>query len=109
METKLSDFERPEDVQFYSAHARELLQSQQHKIRKFLQHRCIEYVGNNTFICKEIPGYNKTCYKLTKLLSGDFDCNCQGYMTRYNRGDKRPFCSHLGALYEYFARGRKYE
>lgn len=103
-----SKVESPKEVQFYSAHARALNHTQQHKVNKFLEHNCIEYAGNNTFICKPIPGYNKTTYELTKNDFGGFDCNCQGFQKKLKQFGEGS-CSHEGTLFEYFARKRKDE
>ena len=107
-QTLLTEYkERPGTVQIYSSTARELLQTQQHKIKKFIEHKCIEYAGNGVFICKPIPGYNKTTYEMKQNEKGDFECNCQ-YFQKYKKIGERRFCSHLGALYEFFKRGKKY-
>ncbi len=105
MQATLMEF--PRAVQFYSAHAKALLQSQKHKVRKFLEHRCIEYAGEGKFICKPIEGYNKTTYELVKNEAGEFTCNCQHYTLKRQHGEEA-WCSHLGALYEFFSRGRNY-
>lgn len=94
--------------QYYSHHARELKQTQKYKISKFLEHKCIEYAGDGMFICKPIKGYNKRTYELIKNKEGEFECNCQYYVLGRRIGESR-FCSHLGVLYEYLKRGRKYD
>lgn len=88
-------------VQFYSEHAKALEYSQRHKVEEFLENDCIQYAGDGIYVCKPIKGYNKTVYQLTKNESGEFTCTCQ-YNALYGR-----FCSHLGALYEYFKRQDK--
>lgn len=98
----------PQEVQFYSAHARDLLQTQQHKIKKFIEHNCIAYAGNGVFICKPIPGYNKTTYEMMKGSTSEFECNCQYFQSKKRKGESA-YCSHIGALFENFARRRKYE
>ena len=99
-----------EDVQFYSAHARALKETQQHKIDKFIEHGCIEYdKATKTFKCKPIPGYNSTTYDLTRdKLNGGFACNCQGFQKRKKdheegRNPDPPSCSHVGTLFEWLA------
>ncbi len=88
------------DIQYYDANTGQLTYSQKHKIKKLLEHNCIQY--NKTlghFVCKPIPKYNITTYNLKK--EGDkFTCNCQGYNKKvklYGEG----YCSHIAALYEY--------
>ena len=98
----------PQEVQFYSHHARDLLQTQRNKILHFIEFHCIEYIGDNIFICKPIPNYNKRTYTLIKMANGEFSCNCQYYVMKRRKGEEL-FCSHLGALYEFFSMGRKYE
>lgn len=95
-------------VQFYSEHAKELLYSQRNKILRFLECRCLEYDGDGVFLCLPIPGYNKTTYSMKKNVVGDWECSCQFYQKYKKLGEVR-FCSHLGALFEFFKRGRKYE
>jgi hypothetical protein len=102
----------PNPVQYYSHHAKELKHSQKDKIRKFIENDCIEYEGDNVFLCHPIPGYNSTTYRMTSIGHGEFECDCQGYQTRkkaYERGAEqtRPSCSHIGALFEHFARFHK--
>lgn len=86
-------------VQLYSEHAKALLHSQQHKIHKLLEGKCIEYVGGNHYICKPLVNYNKTTYDLYQE-NGEWTCTCQYFRI------KKETCAHIGALYEYFARGK---
>lgn len=93
------------DIQFYSEHAQELKYSQQHKVRKLLEHNCIQYDGvNKVFVCLPVKGYNSTTYTLLKGPKG-FVCTCQGFLTKVKKGES-PTCSHIGALYEKLARRR---
>jgi len=71
------------------------------KALKFIENNCIDYVkdwkgvfGDNLYICKPIPNYNKTTYEIRwdKDLK-EFSCNCQ-----YHQTTKR-MCSHILALY----------
>lgn len=91
------------DVQFYSEHAQKLQHGQRNKVIKFLQNKCIEYAGAGVYVCKPIAAYNKTTYKITKGDDGEFHCTCQ-----YNTLNKL-MCSHIVTLYEFFARGQRYE
>ena len=61
----------------------------QTKARKFLQYDCIEETETG-FICKPIPGYNKTVYHIINKR-----CSCQ-----YNKKEEL-MCSHLLAMYLY--------
>ena len=88
------------NVQLYSHTARELKQTQQHKILKFIEHNCIEYdQTKKVFICKHIDGYNKTDYTLSKV-GGEWTCDCQHYVTAKKHGEENPYCSHIGAVLE---------
>lgn len=101
---------RPEfhnSVQSYSEHFQALVHSQQNKVLKFLEARCIEYEGGGVYICKPLPGYNKTTYRL-KREADSFECTCQFYQTHKEDGEPR-YCSHMGALYEFFRNGQRYE
>lgn len=93
--------ERVEDVQFYSHHAQELKQSQQHKIEKFLEHDCIKYDSlEKVFYCGPIPGYNSRTYLIhNKTVDKSFCCTCQGFITQLKKTGHGS-CSHIGALYE---------
>ena len=69
------------------------------KALKFIENNCIDYVkdqdgifGNNYYICKPIPEYNKTTYKI-KNIRGEFECNCQFHQTTHR------MCSHILALF----------
>ena len=89
------------NICYYSASARELKGSQHTKALKFLQLGCIEFVPErNCFICKSIPGYNKTTYELgvvKELGEIRIECNCQYYQTQKKKGRVK-MCSHLLAL-----------
>ena len=64
-----------------------LIGDQQIKAEKFLEFNCIEKTEKG-FICKPIPGYNKSTYKLI-----DGKCSCQ-FNKKYGKN-----CSHLLALF----------
>lgn len=90
------------DVQHYSSHIKELAHSQAHKARQFIKYNCIQYdKEEQTYFCSPIPGYNQTRYRIEKNDNGDFECNCQGCQKRIKE-EKRPNCSHIGALYLHF-------
>ena len=89
--------------QGYSEHYGRLLESQQHKVAELIENRCIEYAGGDVYICKPIPKYNKTTYRLTKDDFGEWQCTCQ-----YSR-TKGEMCAHICALYEFFARHQRYD
>lgn len=97
---------KPNDVQFYSEHVQQLAETQQHKIKKFIAYKCLEYVAGGVYICKPLAGYNKTTYRLTKENS-IWHCTCQAF-NRYSEATPDYFCSHKGALYEFFALKQRY-
>ncbi|KKL51297.1 hypothetical protein LCGC14_2296820 [marine sediment metagenome] len=86
----------PENVQYWSHHSQEFAQTQIHKAKKFVEHQCYEYVGENLFRCANIPGYNTRVYTIKKNNAGEFDCNCQ----KGKDGDGK--CSHILGLYYAF-------
>jgi len=101
-------------VQLYSAHARELKFTQQHKIRKFIEQDCVQYVpvseGGGYWIVHHIPGYNSTDYEVRQNRQFEFECNCQGWVTKHRmyqrepNGNNSPSCSHVGAVFEWLKR-----
>jgi len=78
----------------------------QSKARSFLRNKCIEYdpagekyaertpgdYEDHKFICKPIPGYNSTTYRMWHK-NGEFECSCQFYQTT------KAQCSHITALW----------
>lgn len=91
----------PRVVQFYCHHMKELMQSQKHKVRKFLENDCIEYdPKRKIYLCHPIPGYNTRTYELVKtgFVEGpcEWECNCQFYQRN------KQMCSHMATLYAYF-------
>lgn len=72
------------------------------KARRFLRHKCIWQLEDNSFICKNIEGYNTKTYELRKDKFRQWTCNCQFF--RKNNFDM--VCSHLIALYIYLAQLR---
>ena len=95
-------------VQFYSDRVKDLLHTQQHKIEKFLEHKCINYLGQGKYYCHFIEGYNNTTYIMEMNADKDFECNCQAFQSAKKKGGYF-MCSHLGALYEFFARKQTYK
>ena len=90
----------PQNVQFWSHHTQQFQHSQIHKAKKFLEHNCLEYVGESLFLCHNIPGYNTRTYTIKRRKSsGEFVCNCQKAL----REDGK--CSHVLALYYGFKIG----
>lgn len=87
----------PQNVQYWSEHTQQFAQTQVHKAKKFVEHQCYEYVGDNLFRCANIPGYNIRVYTIKKnKTTGEFDCNCQ----KGKDGDGK--CSHILGLYYAF-------
>jgi len=76
------------DVQFYEVEWEELTRSQRYKAKRFIEENCIEFLGNNTWFCHPIKGYNKTCYTIS-CEENDWKCNCQ-----FN-ALKGGLCSHI--------------
>jgi hypothetical protein len=102
---------KPKEVQYYSHHAKELKRSQQNKIDKFLEHGCIQYDRENKrYECRPLKGYNTRTYILERCKKFGFECSCQGFQSKLKKYNQNPFqnpepsCSHVGALYEHFAR-----
>lgn len=76
-------------VQLYSAHARELRHTQQHKVMKFVEYGCVEYDRENrVFLCKPIEGYNSTTYEIRNSKEFEWECNCQGFQSAKRRYEK---------------------
>src|SRR3990167_611267 len=87
----------PKNVQYFSHHTQEYMQSQSHKAKKFVEHNCIRYIGDGSFECLPISGYNTRTYLIKKGANGEFNCNCQ----RALKGGEGS-CSHVLALYYFF-------
>ena len=101
----------PKNVIYWSEHYMKLKGTDhgkaiQTKARIFLKKGCIEYDPNETkydayegddghrFICKPIPGYNSTTYRLWQNKeTRDFECSCQFYQKTKLQ------CSHITALW----------
>lgn len=108
----------PKNVIFWSEHYKRLagiggikektVHAIQTKAKLFLKKGCIQYDPEETkydwkedkfydghrFICKPLPGYNKTTYRLWwNKVRDDFECSCQ-----FNQTTKIP-CSHITALW----------
>jgi len=116
MEIKESETESPPEtlneksVVYWSSHYKKLVveggdTAIGFKARRFIENNCIEYYkdgfdsSKNCYLCKPIPGYNKTTYKLVwnKDL-GDFECDCQYYQTKLLKKEEA-YCSHYLGLY----------
>ena len=85
----------PANVQYWSHHTQEFAQSQVTKAKKFVEHECYEYVGENLFRCGPIEGYNTRTYTIKKGKDGEFNCNCQ-------KGRGGGQCAHILGLYYAF-------
>lgn len=94
------------DIQYYDHLKKELTQPQMKKAIQFVKLGLIEYIGNNTFLCKKILGYNTRDYTLKRHPEFDWECNCQGWQSKKRKYDAEeahiPTCSHISALYLYF-------
>ena len=114
-------------VQYWDKHTKQLAKSQVSKALKFLKHDCVKYVGDDpefnhkytflvlplntdetvvvngrTFYKKPFSkDYNFNTYKIFKNEDGIWECNCQGWQTKYRKGEIKPdgiMCSHTLAL-----------
>ena len=94
--------EQDNGVQYWSDHYQTLGHAPQEKAQRLIDMRKIEYSGQGTFICLPIEGYNKRVHIMRKDETGEFTCSCQGF-------DRNGTCSHIGALYLFFARGQRYD
>lgn len=84
--------ESRERVQRFNEALGQLEKSYQHKVRKIIEHQCLEQINPRDYICKPIAGYNTTTYRLNFIpIMAKYGCSCQGYKI-YNR------CSHVEAL-----------
>ena len=70
------------------------------KAKRFLRLKCIVYnPETKEYLCKPIPGYNKTTYRMKK--EGDhFSCSCQFY-NKVSKFWVHPICSHTLTLKMY--------
>jgi len=82
--------ESHKEVQHYDPIEKKLLHSQIHKAQKFIDNNCLEKLGDRVYICKPLPGYNKTKYTIEKK-DEIWICNCQGFKAHCN-------CSHVQAI-----------
>jgi len=116
-----------DNVQYWDKHTKQLAKSQVSKALKFVKYDCVKYVGDDpefnhkyTFIVlplnteskvvvngkvfykKPYPkDYNYNVYKIYKREDGLWECNCQGWQTKFKKGDVRAdgvMCSHTLAL-----------
>ena len=95
----------PKIVQYYCHHTKLLEHNQIHKAIAFLEHKCIVYnKEQKCYLCGPIEGYNTRTYTLkpNKDYPDKFECNCQAFVTQVRKGEGRPFCSHLLALFYHF-------
>jgi hypothetical protein len=75
------------------------------KAKMFLENNCIEQINETSWICKPIPDYNNTTYKIRHPEKG-FECNCHGFNNKlrdYTNGDSnvKPVCSHIIAVKQF--------
>ena len=84
-----------DNIQYWSHHTQQFAKSQVSKAKKFVEHKCYEYVGENLFRCGPIEGYNTRTYTIKKNPeTNEFDCNCQAGL--------KQMCSHVLGLYYAF-------
>jgi len=111
----------PHTVRFWCRHTKELKGSQVKKAELFVEYDCIQYVGNNRFICLPLnteteftfidrvlkkraykADYNSSEYLIEQTSEKTFECNCQGWQTRARKGEIVPEganCSHVLGLF----------
>lgn len=114
----------PHTVRFWCRHTVELKGSQVRKAELFVEHDCLQYLGNNRFVCLPLNSeveflfegrvlrkrpfkvdYNSSEYLIERQGENTFSCNCQGWQTRARRGELVPEganCSHVLALFYAF-------
>jgi hypothetical protein len=101
---------------FYSAHTRELQGTTRNKIVAIIAQDAIEYdKENKCYICKPIKQrdgkpYNSTTYRMPSHKAFGFQCDCQGWQSKFKKhmadpiNNGAPGCSHVAALYEFLKR-----
>ena len=82
------------EVQYYDHELGKLEHTWLHKIRKILEHNCIQEISSVEFICKPIVGYNQRTYSLKKQ-NFEWVCNCQGFKKRFDCSHKQALIVHL--------------
>lgn len=75
------------------------------RAKMFLENNCIERINETSWICKPIPDYNNTTYKI-RITEKGFECNCHGFNNKlrdYTNGDSnvKPTCSHIIAVKQF--------
>jgi hypothetical protein len=83
----------PTEMCFYDHISQEMTGSQEKKAERFVDLGLIRYIGENTFICLPVPGYNKSTYIMRREDDGNFSCNC------FYAVKRQKTCSHIMALY----------
>lgn len=114
----------PRTVRYWCRHTMELEGSQVDKAGLLVEHECVQYLGENKFVCLPLNthedvmvgarlfkkrafshDYNSSEYTITRLSEKTFKCNCQGWHTKEQRGEIVPEganCSHVLALFYAF-------
>ena len=95
----------PDNVMYYSHHAKEVKGTLRSKAQKFLDLGLVEWDrAAKNFYVHFIPGYNTRTYEIVRRAAG-FECNCQGCQTKIKKGlydpdvDSFAACSHILAVY----------
>ncbi len=95
----------PQNVVYYSHHAKEVKGSSLNKAQKFLELGLVEWDSvTKMFNVLPIKGYNTRTYDIEKKATG-FECNCQCCQTKIKKGEYDPdtsdiaACSHILAVY----------
>ena len=111
----------PHTVRYWCRHTKELKGSQVKKAEQFVTYDCIQYYGNNRFVCLPLNSlvewqfmdrvfvkkaylhdYNSSEYIIERKSEKTFECNCQGWQTKARRGEivlEGANCSHVLGLF----------
>jgi hypothetical protein len=111
-------------VRYWCRHTKELKGAQVKKAELFVLYDCLQYLGENRFICLPLntaeefvlgdrvfrkkawkTDYNSSEYVIQRRGEKTFECNCQGWQTKARRGEIIPEganCSHVLGLFYAF-------
>ena len=87
---------------YWSDHYEALNATVQEKSDEFIELGLVSYSGGGAYVCKPLPKNHRVHVMRKDPETGEFTCTCQGFHANGS-------CSHIGALYKYFAMGQVYE